>query len=119
MLNYLAFDAYVECALWASVGGDTGEPLDLDYSTEDFAPETLVSMREDLQSFLGMPQVSGWSEVLDDAQMGRDFWLTRNRHGAGFWDRGIGELGERLTEAAHTFGSSDLYVGDDGLLYVQ
>jgi hypothetical protein len=20
---------------------------------------------------------------------GRDFWLTRNRHGAGYWDRGL------------------------------
>jgi hypothetical protein len=50
---------------------------------------------------------------------GIDFWLTRNRHGAGFWDRGLGNLGTRLTDAAQAFGECDLYVGDDGKLYLQ
>ena len=40
--------------------------------------------------------------------------LTRNGHGAGFWDRGLGALGERLTRAAKSHGSVDLYVNDDG-----
>lgn len=40
--------------------------------------------------------------------MGHDFWLTRNGHGAGFWDRGLGELGDRLTDAAHAYGSVDV-----------
>jgi hypothetical protein len=53
-----------------------------------------------------------------DEQAGADFWLTRNGHGAGFWDRGLGELGERLTEAAKASGSSDLYIGDDEGIYV-
>ena len=35
-----------------------------------------------------------------------DFALTRNRHGAGFWDRGLGDIGARLTEAAHAYGDS-------------
>lgn len=37
-----------------------------------------------------------------------DFWLTRNRHGAGFWDRGAGDVGKRLTQAAHGFGEQDV-----------
>lgn len=48
---------------------------------------------------------------------GIDFWLTRNGHGAGFWDRGLGDVGTRLTCAAHNYGSVDLYAGDDGLIY--
>ena len=32
-------------------------------------------------------------------------------------DRGLGELGERLTDAAHVYGEVCLYVGDDGLVY--
>lgn len=32
-------------------------------------------------------------------QCGHDFILTANGHGAGFWDRGLGERGGRLTEA--------------------
>ena len=30
---------------------------------------------------------------------------------------GEGELHQRLTKAAHVYGSADLYVGDDGLIY--
>ena len=48
---------------------------------------------------------------------GHDFWLTRCGHGAGFWDRGVGETGERLTKAAEKFGNVDLCVGDDGKIY--
>ena len=35
---------------------------------------------------------------------GEDFYLTRNRHGAGFWDRGYGPIGRTLTQAAHAYG---------------
>lgn len=31
-------------------------------------------------------------------QAGSDFWLTRNGHGTGFWDRGLGTVGEALTD---------------------
>lgn len=34
---------------------------------------------------------------LDFEHLGHDFLLTSREHGAGFWDRGLGELGERLT----------------------
>lgn len=33
-----------------------------------------------------------------EARAGHDLWLTRNGHGAGFWDRDLGELGDRLTK---------------------
>ena len=39
-------------------------------------------------------------------QHGGDFYLTRNRHGAGFWDRGYGDVGKQLTEAAKIYGST-------------
>lgn len=50
-------------------------------------------------------------------QAGHDFWLTRNGHGAGFWDRDLGSVGDALTAAAHVWGPIDLYVGDDNLIY--
>lgn len=49
----------------------------------------------------------------DPARAGHDFYLTRNRHGAGFWD-GDWKDGEKLTEAAHTWGSQFLMVARDG-----
>ena len=49
---------------------------------------------------------------------GHDFWLTRNGHGAGFWDRSDclpEDAGERLTDAAEKYGEVDLTV-DDGVI---
>lgn len=112
------FAAYLECALWASVDDD-GRPLDGLYGFDDIAPESLQTMRAELADFVGYCQREGINlDTLAADQVGHDFWLTRNRHGAGFWDRGLGDLGDRLTAAAHTFGESDLYVGDDGNLHV-
>lgn len=41
-------------------------------------------------------------------QHGHDFALTRNGHGAGFWDRGYGLHGRKLTELARPFGSEEV-----------
>lgn len=51
-------------------------------------------------------------------QAGVDFWLTRNGHGAGFWDRGLGDVGNELTEAARASGARDAYLGDDGEVHL-
>ena len=36
---------------------------------------------------------------------GHDFALTRNWHGTGFWDRGLGEIGDMLTNECRPYGS--------------
>lgn len=115
-----AFPHYVECALWSSTDQSDesgGNPLDDTYGYEDIARSSRKAMRDELGSF-----VREAGELLDDItpeQTGHDFWLTRNRHGAGFWDRGLGELGDRLTDIAHGYGDSYLYVGDDGKVYAE
>ena len=108
--------AYIECALWSETDNE-GNPLDDSYGPDDLAPETVRAMKEDCEDF----QVANANDLERAGfatQNGHDFWLTRNRHGAGFWDRGYGEVGKRLTEAARACGSTYLYVGDDGKLYV-
>lgn len=50
---------------------------------------------------------------------GHDFFLTRNRHGTGFWDRGLGDLGKRLSRAAQSFGECYVYLGDDKKLHFE
>jgi hypothetical protein len=105
--------AYLECALWSTTDGD--EPLDANYTVDDIAPETLASMVQDCESFQ-----AEHAEDLScrEARAGQDFWLTRNGHGAGFWDGDWPEdVGERLTDASHACGSVDLYVADDGLIH--
>jgi len=106
---------YIACALWASIGDD-GRPLDRDYTAGDIAADAHASMAADCAAFEATygADLTG----LDPKQCGLDFWLTRNRHGAGFWDRGLGERGDRLTAGAHAFGESLLYVAGDGSLEV-
>ncbi len=110
------FDSYVETALWSSTDesrDDGGDPLDDNYGPEDIAPKTLEEMKKDCRDFLD----ENW-ELIDLAysSAGHDFWLTRNRHGAGFWD-GDWKYGDELTKSAHAYGSVDLVVGQDGLIY--
>lgn len=112
--------AYVVAALWSSTDNSDdsgGEPLDANYGPEDIASETLARMVEDCATFqrtnAGLLALAG-----DEEQNGHDFWLTRNGHGAGFWDRDYsGAIGDALTEASDAYGEVDLYIGDDGLIH--
>jgi len=109
--------AYVECAIWASTDGD-GTPLDDAYSVDDVPDETREKMRADCRQFQDDNALT-LSRAGSVAQNGHDFWLTRNRHGAGFWDRGYPpDVSRALTDAAHAYSDSYLYIGDDGRLYV-
>lgn len=109
-------DAYIVCALWSSVD-EQGNPLDDSCNVDDIEPETLERMRQDVTDFVQSNSSMLEQSGLDDAQIGHDFWLTRNGHGAGFWDRGLGEVGKKLSDAARIYGGVDLYIGDDGKVY--
>jgi hypothetical protein len=91
------FDAYVTCALWSSTdesNSQGGEPLDANYSAADIDAGTLAEMREHCERFQSQnaADIDG-----NEAQAGHDFWLTRNGHGAGFWD---GDWDEPYTVSA-------------------
>jgi hypothetical protein len=106
--------AYIDAALFFSTDEDD-RALYESYGVEDIAPETFAKMKEDCADF-----EMHLSELVGDdlEQAGHDFWLTRNRHGAGFWDGDWPEEHERaLTDRALSYGGFDLYVGDDGLLH--
>jgi hypothetical protein len=92
-----------------------GPPMDDAHTVEDIHPDTMATFRTDCESFAR--ENAADLEGMDPSQAGHDLWLTRNGHGAGFWDRGLGERGERLSEAARVYGSADLYVGDDGAIH--
>lgn len=106
--------AYIEAALWSSVD-DNDQPLDKNYGLYNIAPQTLSCMIADCERF----QRENAEALLErgDEQGGHDFWLTRNGHGAGFWDGDWPEHGDELTKAAKAFGEVDLYVGDDKRIY--
>lgn len=106
--------AYIEAALWSSMDED-GTPLDRDHTVDNISERTLAEMIQDAKDF----QRENWDYIKNDlARAGHDFWLTRNRHGAGFWDGDwLERPAYRLTESARSYGEYDLYVGDDGLIY--
>ena len=118
----LALDGYLECALWSSCDLYTGRPLD-ELGAGAVADETFDDMACDVWRFLATCWGDVWEDFeidlsgIEPEQLGHDLWLTRNRHGAGFWDRGLGEIGDKLTELAHSYGGITLYIGDDGKIY--
>ncbi|HBO9768500.1 hypothetical protein FBPa45_0125 [Pseudomonas phage vB_PaeS_FBPa45] len=100
---------YIACALWASDGihPETEEFLD---SLEGFeaAPSFLAHAERTCSAFYAQNMTdcaafvdlypSRVSSEFDPWEgLGHDLWLTRNGHGAGFWDRGMGRVGERLS----------------------
>ena len=107
--------AYLECALWSSTD-DEGNPLDDNFGIEDISEGSIQEATADCDAFQADNALL--LEGMSDEQAGHDFWLTRNRHVAGFWDRGLGETGRKLTDSAHSYGSSDPMVENDGKIYL-
>ena len=105
--------AYLETALWSSSDNDD-KPLD-EYNSTDIADETINEMIKDCEKF----QSENCEDISSDlSRAGHDFWLTRNGHGAGFWDGDWDdEIGKKLTKASETYGEFTLYVGNDGKIY--
>lgn len=121
---------YIETALWSSTDDD-GDALERDFQMHNIAPDTLAEMVAQCADF----QSSFGDHIADDlSRAGHDFWLTRNGHGAGFWDGDwdapygnpegyivplYSTVGEYLTAMSKPYGSYDLYVGDDGMVHGQ
>lgn len=92
------------------------------YGFGDLAPASLSMVVEDCSVFQRRNAFSLKKATetagYDMTMAGRDFWYTRNGHGVGYWDRGLGEVGETLTDACKKHRELDVYVGDDGKVYV-
>jgi hypothetical protein len=107
------------------------------FEPDALTEEAMASIRKDCEAFLvsELVDIDAYCERMGEwhgadsvrgadarytamEQAGGDFWLTRNGHGTGFWDRGLGELGERLAGAAGAWGSSVLYLTDDERIHV-
>lgn len=105
--------AYLTAALW-SESDDNDIPLDDNYSIADFDEHALNTAIVECQAF--QAQCHQLLNGIPEEQAGHDFWLTRNGHGAGFWDRGLGEIGDKLTEACKSFGEANIYVTDSNTI---
>lgn len=106
---------YRDAMLWANAyladsdgefidGRDYAEPADVDRTDADAFWDSLGYVLTAVQYYR--------ENGIDYA--GHDFALTRNGHGAGFWDRGLGRVGDMLTEEARAYGSHYIAISDDG-----
>jgi len=105
-------DHYLMAALWSELEGN-------DDALIDIPDETRKEAEEDCQKFVEGNMTDIEECGMDMEHIGHNFWLTRNGHGLGFWDRGLEEeLEKRLTKACEGFGQTWLYMGDDKKLYL-
>jgi hypothetical protein len=124
---------YIEAMFFTSTG--TGDDEGLEDSTfEELAPETLESIKADCAAFQStnadllerayeLLEVDPKARYVTDRceaeqACGRDYWFSRNGHGVGFWDRGLGDVGDKLHMACR-YSERYLCRGDDGLLYLE
>jgi hypothetical protein len=92
-------NSYIE-AIYLTDTGDIDQPhcgVSLD---EGFERESII----DCLAFYS--RVELYLPPDNISQAGDDFWLTRNRHGVGFLDRGdsYGKFAQWFTDIAHSFG---------------
>jgi len=98
---------YLETLLWQATDKE-GEPLDREHDISDFTVAAIVASAADCAAFQA-DNAETLASCGDDSQNGHDFALTRNGHGAGFWDRGYGAPGDAATKASKAYGPADLY----------
>lgn len=121
-----ALEAAIATMLWANtMTGDEDEARMLEHPSGDFensarhqelralvTDDAIIALADEVNDFVR----SNLADVrdMDPGQVGHDFVLTRNHHGAGFWDRGLGEKGDRLTKNAHPYGELTWYQAEPG-----
>ena len=117
--------AYAVALLWSSTV-IVGEDIDNDsesaeeYSelcSKELCEQVVIDCLNFMREYSALIYEAAMLPDYNLSQAGSDFALTRNGHGAGYWDRGIGDIGDELTDAAEVAGIVDLYLGDDQLLY--
>lgn len=114
IVHGIPLDTFTEHYLIAALWTSDPEPMSGEYQESDWwnieaiHPDCLKRQIEECTDFQ-QAQATDLALAGTDEQNGTDFWLTRNGHGAGFWDRGYGAVGERLTDAAHVYGECNVF----------
>ncbi len=138
---------YIETAMWSSTvmlpcleedrvdgcmnvgyghplyGISEDDHLDEYFDFSDFTSESLQKFEDDCTAWFDYLEESGLygeaAEYADNGHIAHDYWLTRNGHGAGYWDGDYGDLGDRLTNACKDHGQQHIWVDDGGQLHLE
>jgi hypothetical protein len=81
----------------------------------DLSPKARRQLEIDCQLFAEV--AASLVGDVDDEEFGRNFYYSREGHGTGFWDLGLGECGERLHALATSFPQCEPYVAG-GRVYI-
>lgn len=106
MTNQEAFTtAYITAIYFTGTGDNERPPADAKLTPLCYA-HCFTQCASFWRAYKDLIEAAG----VDPTQAGHDFWLTRNGHGAGFWDRPKiygEELADQLTRASIACGEYD------------
>lgn len=112
--------SYIDTALWSTTNesNDEIEFLNGEFTIDDFDPDTLNELEKEMWTFIDeyYGLVCKEDEDTTYEMFVHNFWLNRNGHGAGFWDKDYKNK-DALSDASEKFGTVFLYVGDDARIY--
>lgn len=114
--------AYIEAMIFTESGEDDSPLEGATGDESEFDPKTLADIKKDCREFVERHsndiETSCLTKERPYAQAGHDFWMNRNGHGVGFWEKEDweAEAGERLNQASEEYGEVD-YIFDEGVIY--
>lgn len=88
------------------------------FTKDHITPDSLIQAYLDIKTFIKKAGSTAITEAINEnglERLGHDIWLTRNRHGAGFFDHTY-ENEQQLMNAAHDLKEVYIYVDDEGML---
>jgi len=105
-------ESYLEALLWVNEEEMSGLTI---YDADEMVFE---NSRNDIGRFLKIIETTKGAvkeaNTYSDVELGHNLLLSRNGHGAGFFD----DNNDVLQDICRKFGSVDAYVGDDNKIYI-
>lgn len=116
-LDDMTISQLFETLIWQATNLE-GTLLDyLNFDRDDIDPRDQATLIEEFRVFVQSNQddVHDFMEATGFTidHVAHNYILTRNRHGAGFWDHTDHPSAERLSEACQFQGTIDVYISDD------
>lgn len=117
--------AYIEAFMWTNCdSGHEKEFLANELGTRRITKKSMADIISDCAAFQAhakpLLDQAYDRDGYDEDQAGRDFWLTRQGHGVGFWDRKMldeDNLGDHLSKLAKAHGEKHMCQIYNGWIY--